>query len=329
MFQERETREKEPEPKTAWLFPGQGTQFVGMGKKLLEKDPSVREIYEQADKILGYPLSLISFEGPADLLNQTRYTQPATFIYSYVNMWTAQKDAHYNDFTHPPVFVAGHSFGEYNALVAAGALSFEDGLRLVAIRADLTQQGSEITPGGMIVVRSSEENEVLREALGKYGLDLCVINADDQVVIGGPKEALHEAGLFLKDQGLKTTLLNISGAFHTHLMAPAAEELEKILKTVEIRNAHIPIIANTTARPIRTPQEIRKELVNQLTRPVRWKETIQYLKDQGVIKTLEIGEKGILSNLNTKLLGGAAVLALAGLATVVVWRHQNPEKGLK
>lgn len=328
MRQKEEIHEKEPEPKTAWLFPGQGTQFVGMGKSLYEKDPSVREIYEQADKILGYPLSLISFEGPADLLSQTRHTQPATFIYSYINMWAAQEDAH-NDFCRQPVFVAGHSFGEYNALVAAGALSFADGLRVVAIRADLTQQASEITPGGMMVVRSNEEGEVLREALEKYGLDLCVINADDQVVIGGPKEALHEAGLFLKDKGLKTTLLNISGAFHTRLMAPAAEKLEKILETVEIRNAHIPIIANTTARPIRTPQEIRKELIEQLTKPVYWRQTIEYLKEQGITKTLEVGEKGVLTNINKKVLGGAAVLALAGLAAAVVWRHQNPEKGLK
>ena len=328
MFKESEERqiskEREPLTKTTWLFPGQGAQFVGMGRELFEKDPAVRAIWEKADEILGFSISEISFNGPAEELNRTVNTQLATFVDSYANMFFAKKKSdENNDFSQPPVFVAGLSFGQYNALVAADSLTFEDGLRLVWKRADLTQKEAENNPAGMMAVRVAEDSGVLKDALRQFSLDLCVVNNDELVVIGGPKTKLGEAEEWFRKQKIKTKTLNISGAFHSRLMIPVVERFTQALEKVDIKPAKIPIIANTTARPITTKEEIKEELIDHLTRTVRWRETINYLKEQGIEKTLEFGESGVVTKINKKLLGGvAAAVTIAGIAAVIFWRHR-------
>lgn len=309
--------EREPLPKTVWLFPGQGVQYVGMGKSLYDKEPAIKRIYNQADAILEYPLSQISFEGPQDLLNQTRYTQPATFLCNFANAFLAKMEGH-ADFI-PPVFVAGHSFGEYNALVEAGALSFMDGLILVDQRAQVTQKVADETPGGMVVVKAEKDNQILQEALARFDLDLALVNALNQVVIGGLKQKLAEAMDFLRKHNLKIIPLNISGAFHTRLMQPSVNLFQEVLDQVEIKAAQIPIIANTTAQPIKTPDEIKKELLDQLTHTVCWLETIKYFARLGITRMIEFGEKEVLTSFNKNLLGGQIYRPNTARGSAVIW----------
>ena len=328
MFKESEekqiSKERELLPKTTWLFPGQGAQFVGMGRELFEKDPAVRAIWEKANEILGFSISKISFNGPAEELNKTVNTQLATFVDSYANMFFAKKKSdENNDFSQPPVFVAGLSFGQYNALVAADSLTFEDGLRLVWKRADLTQKEAENNPAGMMAVWVAEDSRALKNALKQFSLDLCVVNNDELVVIGGPKTKLGEAEKCLRKQKIKTKILNISGAFHSRLMIPVVERFTQALEEVDIKPAKIPIIANTTARPITTKEEVKTELIDHLTQTVRWRETINYLKEQGIEKTLEFGESGVVTKINKKLLGGVATaVTIPGIAAVILWHHE-------
>ena len=327
MFKESEERqipkEREPLTEIVWFFPGQGAQFVGMGRKLSEEDLDVQAIWKKANEILGFSISEISFNGPAEELNKTVNTQLATFVDSYANMFFAKKKSdENNDFSQPPVFVAGLSFGQYNALVAADSLTFEDGLRLVWKRADLTQKEAEKNPAGMMAVWVAEDSGVLKDALKQFSLDLCVVNNDELLVIGGPETKLGEAKEWFREQNIKTKILNISGAFHSRLMNPVVERFTQALEEVDIKPAEIPIIANTTARPITTKEEIKEELIYHLTQTVEWRETINYLKEQGIEETLEFGESGVVTKINKKLLGGVAeAVTIPGIAAVIFWRH--------
>lgn len=316
--------EREIFPKTVWFFPGQNTQFVGMGKFQAENDVDVRNLYQRANAILGYLLSRISFEDPEGQLDISRFTQPAVFVYNYISVFLAQK-LKSGDFSRPPAFVAGHSLGFFNALVAASVLSFEDGLKLVKARAEAMHQAGETNPGRMMVVWTEETNERLQEVLAKFSLDLCVVNTDDQVVIGGQVEAVMDAEKYLKEKGVKARVLKkISVASHTRLMTPAAEMLAPVLDQIEIHDAQIPVMANTTGRPIKSKEEVKEEILAQLTRTVRWKETLKYLDRQRVEKTIEVGQAGVLTDFNKKVLGGAVVTAAAGIVAYLVWqRHQK------
>jgi len=287
------------------VFPGQGAQFVGMGKDLYERFPTARELYERADEILGFPLSRICFEGPEEELQQTKNTQPAIAVTSLALLKVA---AELNPpLQRRPAFVAGHSLGEYAALVAAGALDFEDAIRLLRIRGELMQAASERNPGTMAAVLGldlSDCEEVCREA----GAEICNINAPGQIVIGGRREAVIRAMDYAKARGaVKVIPLAVSGAFHSSLMRPAGEGMVQPVGEAPIRDAIVPVVANCTARPIRDELSIRHELIDQVCQPVQWSATVEYLANQGVHTFIEFGPGRVLAGIIKRMVRKANV----------------------
>lgn len=322
---ERECKvEQEPIPKTAWIFPGQGTQEVGMGQKLYDRYPAVRRIYNDADQILGYPISQVSFQGPESLLTQTIHAQPAIFVYNHA-CFSILKDQRRQEFVHPAAFVAGHSLGEYNALVAAGALTFGDALKLVQERAKAMEFACQVNPGGMLAVVDLSE-KVLTSLTKEFNLEVSTINTHDQIVLGGRLEDLAEAENWLSANKHRARRLNVAGAFHTTLMMPAVGPFSKALDKTKVQNSTIPVIANTTVKVLQISKEIRKELLAQITGPVFWLQTVTYLDQQGINVTLEVGEKGILTNMNKKIVGGltvGVVVTITGVAAAVLWQRSH------
>ena len=316
--------EVEPLPTTVILFPGQGSQAVGMGQELCKHYPTARIIYQEADEILGVRISEISHKGPIETLTETINAQPAIFVNSHACLRILEEQG---GIIHRPEFVAGHSLGEYNALVAGGAISFEEGLRLVNERAQGMQQACRENPGGMLAVISPtiEAIDHLRE---KFGLEVSTLNTDDQIVIGGGQEAIAEAEAWLATERISAKRLNVAGAFHTSLMKPAVGRLEKALETVDISDSQIPIIANITAKPLTNAADIKRELLDQLTNTVRWKDVIDLIAKQDIQRTLEVGEAGILTKMHNRIVGGVIVGAVAttvtGITAAILWhRHRH------
>ncbi|MDM7913860.1 MAG: ACP S-malonyltransferase [Candidatus Eisenbacteria bacterium] len=279
---------------TGLLFPGQGAQFVGMGRDLVETFPAARERFERADRVLDLPLSRICFEGPEEELRQTRNTQPAIFVHSMAALAVLESGR-----SLAFAAAAGHSLGEYSAYVAAGSLPFDDALRLVRRRGELMYQAGIDRPGTMAAVLGLTP-EALREAIsGIAGIVVPAnLNSPGQIVISGEVEAVGEAMRLCKEAGAKRVVpLEVSGAFHSPLMEGAARGLEEALAQVSIAPARVPVYANASAAPVVEPEDIRKSLARQLLSPVRWEETIRAMRAAGCERFLEIGPGRVLGGL--------------------------------
>lgn len=287
--------------KTAWVFPGQGSQYVGMGKDLFASGGPARRVFEEADALLGMSLSAICFEGPEQELRQTRTTQPAIFVHS---MAVAQLLS-----STRPDMVAGHSLGEYSALVAAGALTFADGLRLVRLRGELMQRAGEEQRGTMAAVVGLDPETVAavcRDASSAGIVQPANLNAPGQIVISGSLEGVRLAMDLAKQRGAKLVKeLVVSGAFHSPLMQTAGDGLRKELDQTPLRDAEIPVYANVTAAPVTRAAEIRELLHRQLTHPVRWEESIRAMDAAGASVFQELGPGKVLQGLIKRILPGA------------------------
>ena len=277
--------------KTAYIFPGQGSQFPGMAKELY---PDFQDLMEKANQILGFRLTDIMFEGSEDDLRQTRVTQPAIFLHS-VLLAMARNEK--------PDMVAGHSLGEFSALVAAGALSFEDGLRLVALRASQMQKCCEEHPGAMAAVIALPDSEVEKVCASIPGVVPANYNSPGQVVISGEEEAVKQACKELKAAGAKRALrLPVSGAFHSPLMQPAREALAQAIGQTPFQKPFCPVYQNVTALPTQDPAQIQANLLAQLTSPVRWTQIMQNMYADGARHFLELGPGTVLQGLAKRIL---------------------------
>lgn len=278
----------------AYVFPGQGAQFVGMGKDLYENNAKAKTLFDKANEILGYRISDIMFEGTDDDLKQTKVTQPAVFLHSVITALCL------DDFK--PDMVAGHSLGEFSALTAAGALTFEDGLRLVYARAMAMQKACEATPSTMAAVINlpDETIEQVCAELSKEGRVVVPANYNSpgQVVISGNVETVKEACKRLKEAGAKRALpLAVGGAFHSPLMEPARIELAAAIEKAPISTPVCPVYQNVDALPHTDPAEIKDNLLKQLTSPVRWTQSVQHMLADGMTEFVECGPGTVLTKL--------------------------------
>ena len=279
----------------AYMFPGQGSQFPGMAKDLYESNATAREMFDRANEILGFNITEIMFNGTADELKQTRVTQPAIFLHSVILAKCSP------DFK--PDMVAGHSLGEFSALTTAGALDFEDGLRLVSIRAHAMQKACEANPGTMAAILALPTDKV--EAICAE-VDGVVVpanyNCEGQIVISGSVEAVTEASEKMKAAGARRALiLPVGGAFHSPLMQLAADELAAGIESVKFNEPVCPVYQNVTALPTTDPQEIKKNLLAQLTAPVKWTQTVMNMVADGASDFIEVGPGKVLQGLVSKI----------------------------
>jgi len=288
--------------KKAYVFPGQGSQFTGMGKALYENNPIARSVMEKSDEILGFRLTDIMFEGTAEQLKQTKVTQSAVFIHSLAAELSFDAPA--------PDMVAGHSLGELSALVACHAISLEDGIRLVAARAEAMQKCCESHPGGMAAIIGLESElieQVCKEISDEAHTPLVAANYNcpGQIVISGGQEAILKACEALKERGAKRALpLPVSGAFHSPLMEDAREELAKAIEQCTFHKPQCPIYQNVSAKAETEPERIKENLLCQLTSPVRWTESVQNMIKDGALEFTEFGPGKVLQGLVSRI-GGA------------------------
>ena len=293
--------------KRAFVFPGQGSQFPGMGKELYESNAQARSMMEKANEILGFRITDIMFDGSEEDLRATRVTQPAIFLHSVVTALCTEG-------LPAPDMVGGHSLGEFSALVAAGAVDFEDALRLVAVRAGEMQKCCEQVPGTMAAVIALGNEQVEEICVGIDGVVIPAnYNCDGQVVISGEKEAVARACEALKAAGAKRALpLSVSGAFHSPLMELARVELAKAIERTEVRSPKCPIYQNVTALPETDPQRIKDNLLQQLTAPVRWTQSVKNMLADGATEFREIGPGAVLQGLVKRIASavGAEVVIL-------------------
>lgn len=290
----------------AYIFPGQGAQFTGMGLDLYEKSPIAQELFEKANDILGFSITDIMFEGTAEELKQTKVTQPAIFLHSVILAKVLG-----DDFT--PEMVAGHSLGELSALVANGVLSFEDGLRLVSKRALAMQKACEIQPSTMAAVLGLEDQEVEDICSSIDGVVVAAnYNCPGQLVISGEIEAVEKACEALKEKGAKRAMvLPVGGAFHSPMMEPAREELAKAIEETEFKTPTCPVYQNVVAKAVIDPQEIKENLISQLTAPVKWTQCVQAMLTDGATEFIEVGPGKVLQGLIRKIDRGASVASAA------------------
>ncbi|MBO6524027.1 MAG: ACP S-malonyltransferase [Balneolaceae bacterium] len=279
---------------TAYLFPGQGSQFIGMGKDHYDSNSEFTKYVDQANEILGIDLKSIMFDGPEDKLKQTEFTQPAIFLHSVALFKTLGAN---------PDMVAGHSLGEFSALVACGAVSFEDALRIVRRRGELMQQAGAQNPGTMAAIIGMADEaveKVCEEATQATGKEVIAANYNcpGQLVISGYIEAVEKAVELAKEEGARMAMmLPVSGAFHSSLMQPALDGLREQLENLEISTPDCPIYSNYTAKPTTDPEEIRSNLLDQLLNPVRWTQTLLNMLEDGATSFVEVGPGKVLQGL--------------------------------
>ena len=278
----------------AYVFPGQGAQFVGMGKDLYESNEQARELFEKANEILGFRITDIMFEGTAEDLKQTKVTQPAVFLHSVISAIVLGVE---------PEMVAGHSLGEFSALVVAKALSFEDGLRLVAARAMAMQKACELNPSVMAAVLGLPDEKVEEVCAQIDGVVVPAnYNCPGQLVISGANEAIDEACVKMKEAGAKRALkLPVGGAFHSPLMEPARVELEAAIRATTYNKPICPVYQNVDAKPYTDPEELKRNSIAQLTGPVRWTQTVQNMVADGATSFRELGPGTVLQGLIKKI----------------------------
>jgi [acyl-carrier-protein] S-malonyltransferase len=303
--------------KTALLSPGQGSQYVGMMKDLYEDYPQAKDLIDLADEILGYKLSQICFNGPLEELKKTKYTQPALFLHSAV-VYEILKDKLEFD------CVAGHSVGEYAALYWAGVLKFEDALRLVSLRGELMYKAGEYAPGTMFAVigASDEAVENVCKLLNQNTVGAVVVpanyNCPGQLVVSGSADFLRQNVDEFKKAGAKLVKeLVVSGAFHSPLMEPAKNELEKSILEIEFKDAKVPVYQNVSAKPTTNAEEIKTALINQLTSPVFWTQTILEMHRNGVRRFIELGAGNVLQGLVKRTVPDCEIIGLDKLEDIL------------
>ncbi len=291
--------------RTAFLFPGQGAQHVGMGASLSEKSPAARALYDQASDILGYDLGSLCFSGPAERLNTTVVSQPALFVSSLAALETLKADR--PDVVESCSFAAGLSLGEYTALTFAGAMTFEDGLRVVQARGEAMQAAADAHPSGMVSALLLDREQVARIcAEAAAGGQMWIANylCPGNTVLSGDKAACDRAVTLIEQASGKSIPLAVAGAFHTPLMESACEKLSAVLSTVAIKSPRIPVVSNVDAKPHSDPEEIRQVLVRQVTQPVLWEDSVRWLLAHEVDSFFEIGPgkvlKGLLKRIGRK-----------------------------
>lgn len=283
--------------KTAYVFPGQGAQFVGMGKDLYDNYPVAKDLFEKANDILGFRITDILFSGTEEQLKETKVTQPAIFLHSTICAICLGDDF-------KPDMVAGHSLGEFSALVAAGALSFEDGLKLVSKRAMAMQEACQLAPSTMAAVLGLEDAKVVEvlDTIKDETVIAANFNCPGQLVISGSIKGVERACELLKEAGARRALpLKVSGAFHSPFMEPAREELAKAIEETEIVAPRCPIYQNVSANAVTDPTEIKANLMAQLTAPVRWTESVQAMIADGAKHFVEVGPGAVLQGLVKKI----------------------------
>ncbi len=302
---------------TAFLFPGQGSQYVGMGQDLYEAYPEARATFDQADDVLGFGLSGMCFNGPEETLNDTINTQPAIFVTSVALLRALESDE-----LQAPGFTAGHSLGEYSALFAAGAMDFAAGLRLVRERGRLMKEAGERSPGGMAAVLGLEAeavDAVCRQAREETGgiIQVANYNSPGQIVISGDFKTRDVAIELAKAQGARRVVpLAVSIAAHSPLMGCIVDEFRQAVEAVEFRRPAVPVVANVSAAPLQGIEAIQEELVQQLTSPVRWVESIQYMIGQGITEFVEVGPKDVLTGLMRRIDKSVQVMSVGDVMAV-------------
>ncbi|MFC1923780.1 ACP S-malonyltransferase [Chloroflexota bacterium] len=277
--------------KVAYIFPGQGSQWVGMAKDLYYNSSKVKAIFDEANSVLGFSLSQLCFEGPEEVLRQTVNAQPAILTVSIAYLRYNQQ------LQETPAFVAGHSLGEYTALVAAQVLDFTAAVYLARERGYLMQEAGERVHGGMAAIIGLDE-ALIREICHLSKAQIANINSPGQIVVSGSSEAIAKAIKLAEKKGARRVVpLQVSGAFHTSLMRSASEGLSKVIQEIDFHEPTIPIIANTTAQPITTADAVKAELLEQLCHCVKWQRSVEYMVDRGVSTFIEIGPGKVLTAL--------------------------------
>ena len=302
-------------PKVALVFPGQGAQQVGMGVELYKSSPAARAVFEAADEVLGFSLSSLCFEGPEDELRRTINAQPAILVASIAALKCAQERGLLKK-QFKPAFVAGHSLGEYTSLVAAGVLSLPEAVKLVRERGRLMEEAGLKHPGGMVALLGLNEGTA-EEICQVTGTEIANINCSGQIVISGSKNAISNAINVAKARGARRAIsLEVSGAFHSSLMQWARRGLERVISALNFHNPKIPIIANTTARPLIRANAVRAELQNQLCRCVHWQKSVEFMRSEGVNTFIELGPGDVLTGLINRICPDAQTFKFNDIITL-------------
>jgi [acyl-carrier-protein] S-malonyltransferase len=306
--------------KVAYVFPGQGAQSTGMGLDLYNSHPPAKEVFDEADASLGFPISRLCFEGPDEELTKTHNVQPAILVVSIACLRASQ--AARCGSLPPPAFVAGHSLGEYTALVAAGALSLADAVLLVRERGRLMYEAGVRTPGSMLAVIGLDE-ETVKDVCLQSGTEISNINCPGQIVISGAVQSLAEASKLAKTRGARVLIpLKVSGAFHSALMDPVISEFSRVVSDVRFRPPSVPVISNVNARPLANVDSIREELVKQLRSCIQWQGSVEYMTRSGVTAFYEIGPGRVLTGLIRRVNSELQVFNVSGIEDIAQLTHQ-------
>jgi len=301
--------------KTAYVFPGQGAQKVGMGQDLYQRFASARAVFDQADHVLGFPLSRLCFEGPEEELKETINAQPALVTAGFACL-EATREAGGTGVLPPAAFLAGHSLGEYTALTVAGVYDFPTAVRLARERGRLMHEAGQQCPGSMAAVLGMAENAVaaICEQTGTY---IANINCPGQIVISGEAAKVDRAAELAKERGAsRVAALKVSGAFHTPLMQLALEGMSNLLPGMNFKNPATPVVANTTAAPLTAAGDVKKELLDQLCNCVQWQRSVEYMIAQGVTTFIELGPGKVLTGLIKRISGDVTLLNIGDLASL-------------